>query len=126
MKSLLAALVLVAGTGTCFALTGNDALEWHRQANGKTNLALAAYVRGALDGERAFEELLRARSEQSPAYREVWLDMAPKMFCPPSGVQAGQAYDILVNWLQQQPEQRQVDLAVHLRVALRQAWKCPP
>ena len=124
MKLLILGLAGLLATIPARALSGNEALEWHRSSAGQPSIPLLAYVRGALDGERAFEEILRSRSQDSPSFKTVWGEMAPKMFCAPQGADSVQAYELLVKWLQEHPEQRQLDVAVHLRVALRQVWRC--
>lgn len=125
MKYPCMALFLVASV-SAHAITGSDALDWHRTRTTQVSSTLLAYVRGALDGERAFEEVLRGRAADSSIYRSVWFELASKMYCPPPGSDPVQAYDIVVKWLQDNPDQRQLDLAIHVRVALRQAWRCSP
>jgi hypothetical protein len=126
VKSFIVAAAMSALSLPAAALSGNEALDWHRSAGGKVSVPLMAYLRGALDSERGTEEVLRNRARESAAYLVVWQEMAPKMFCPPSGADVQQAYEIVVAWLQGNPEQRQLDLAVHARVALRMAWRCNP
>src|SRR5262245_61385221 len=92
-------LALVGVCASASALTGNDALDWHRSANGKASVPLSAYIRGAMDGERTIEEVIRARAAGSAAYQTVWTDFGPRMFCPPRAAEAQQGYDILLEWL---------------------------
>jgi hypothetical protein len=121
-------IFVVAATlsSSALAVTGSEAFDWHQRSSNNRSVPLMAYIRGALDGERAFEEVFRARSQRFAAFGTVWLEMQRSMFCPPSGADVRQAYDLVVRSLQSNPEDRHEDLAIHVRMALREAWPCKP
>ncbi|MET0333158.1 MAG: Rap1a/Tai family immunity protein [Rhizobacter sp.] len=126
MKAISALIAICLFSAPAVAITGNEALQWHRSAPKRVDVTVLAYVRGLLDGERGFEEVLRERADTSTEFKAVWAEMAPKMFCTPSRATAHQAYDILIAWLEANPEERHRDVAVHARVAFRRAWPCTP
>lgn len=78
--------------------------------------AVLAYVIGVYDREVAFDTI--------PDKDGKLFD--PKHFvCLPAGVKAGQLMDVVCQYLEKHPEQRQWPAAALAADAIRKAWPCP-
>lgn len=99
MKKLILATALLAGSAHAEFLTGNELLT---RMNGSTTdqvLALG-YVMGVFDAQNHIG------------------------FCQPGQVSAGQARDIVKNYLERSPQHRHLTADVLAIVALGTAWPC--
>jgi hypothetical protein len=115
MKTLMAALSLVLGcAGSGLAADNYESIESGNTLLAKcvgppeTQLICAGYTAGVYDMINLLETT----------------NAVPKVHCFPPGVTRLQLHDVVVRYLQENPEQRHVGAAALVRDALQEAWPC--
>jgi hypothetical protein len=101
MKKLTIIAALLCGTAHAEFFTGNDLLAKMNGGNSYDASMALGYVTGVFDTALGVDH------------------------CAPDRVTAGQARDIVRNYLEANPSVRQYSADIHTRIALGRAWPCP-
>jgi hypothetical protein len=100
------ALVMASRNAAAGFVNGNDLYSWRTDANQRNADGCFGYITGAADAL----EWARVGTTHPP--------------CIPEGVQSTQVRDVVVNYLRDHPEQRQLGAEMLILVAMELAWNC--
>lgn len=117
MKKILTIITLIF-TSNCFAVTGNDLHAWFKSNNDYENGSARYYVIGVMDAEGSYRvtQITLAKLEKRKPNLGYY-------FCPPSGIQNGQLFDMVIKYLDENPDKRheQGQILVHNAFEI---WSC--
>jgi hypothetical protein len=101
MKKLIAIAALMCGTAHAEFYTGNDLLAKMQSSNSDERIHALGYVMGVFDVGAGVVQ------------------------CAPENVTAGQARDMVRNYLDNTPATRHLNAEAQVRYVLSTAWPCP-
>lgn len=114
-------LLLLVATPTWSFNTGNELFN-AMQTKSET-LEVLRFVKGVASGAELAIELGKTGTIGSMSTDER--DRALEI-CMPTGVTMGQTVDVVKKWLQNSPENRHMDAAFLVLIALRKGFPCRP
>ncbi len=121
LAAAAAALVLYVQSAQAADFTGNAFLELE-----STNpFAASAMVRGFLMGWQGSHFVSKMVLEVEPGGPSILVRHQRNDLCIPDGVTVGQATDVVVKAMREDPAKRHQDAGILMWSAIRKAWPCP-
>jgi hypothetical protein len=129
VKALAASSVALSCAATAAPTTGNDLLKWHQgRVAGARDPYLSAYVNGVVDSEHDYFTIYSkyAPKPKVGMFSSIPADVDIRLpFCMPDEATYGQAYDVVIKFLEANPSTRHYSGLSIIRIALWKSWPCP-
>jgi hypothetical protein len=115
----IAALLLCVVCSNAVAITGNELHSLLSSSKADENIEAYRYLQGVIDAEELhmmYEEIISEIEKRAFDNR--------RFFCMPKGSTLGQAKDIVLVSLRENPKDRHIKASQLAQVALRSVWPC--